>query len=437
MDNLENARVDKGDQFAGYIFMCNSKTKPDCFMYRVFGLPASRIADAEKIKPSTKLFLFDFDVKLLYGPYVADSSGKLAIEPYAFGGRFPAQVKFSITRDCLPLPEVAFKEAIRENYYGGSKFKQGLSEEQVNKLASLFRPIALPSTPPPSSVYHNAMESPHPGHRGSSFQTTKFPTHGQYAARSDHINMQLHSSSYVQEVPFPPSHLPHNQVAVAGNHTLASQPFHSQPSYQQHDPAYVRETYHPDHPGLYQHETHARYGAVIPQIASTNSYYAPNPMPQTHISHQQSQVVVPSSTLAAAQWVAIASEAPQTLGGQTSSSGIPSSSNELQLPYNDYYGQTQGGSSVDNAYTYYNSGSSGATASEYQYQGYSYQTSHQVVHSITSVEVSGNAPAQVSDTHLTYQSQQLPVSQLSAAGVSSDLGPGYVPTYYAGANPTY
>lgn len=82
------------DQLAGYIFMCNGKTKADCYRYRVFGLPPARMDVLEKIKPPMKLFLYDFDLKLLHGIYIAASNGKLAIEPTAFGGKFSAQASF-------------------------------------------------------------------------------------------------------------------------------------------------------------------------------------------------------------------------------------------------------------------------------------------------------------------------------------------------------
>lgn len=86
-------RLDHEQQLPGYIFMCNGRTKTDCYRYRVFGLPRERKDVVESIKPGMKLFLYDFEKKLLYGVYEATIGGKLDIEPEAFDKKYPAQVK--------------------------------------------------------------------------------------------------------------------------------------------------------------------------------------------------------------------------------------------------------------------------------------------------------------------------------------------------------
>ncbi|XP_031273589.1 uncharacterized protein LOC116132053 [Pistacia vera] len=119
------------DNTTGMIFMCSSKTKEDCFHYNVFGLPANKRDMVLKIYEGMRLFLFDYDLKMMYGIYKAAGPGGYNIEPKAFQSAFPSQVRFTVLEDCLPLAEEKFKKIIKDNYYSTNKFDCQLTFKQV------------------------------------------------------------------------------------------------------------------------------------------------------------------------------------------------------------------------------------------------------------------------------------------------------------------
>ncbi|XP_015079898.1 uncharacterized protein LOC107023654 [Solanum pennellii] len=123
----------------GMIFICNSETKKDCYRYKVLGLPANKKETVEKIYKGMRLFLYDIDLKLMYGIYKAAGRGGCNIQPKAFNSQFPSQVRFTVLEDCLPLAEETFRQAIKNNYYTRSKFRCQLSSEQVKDLCKLFK----------------------------------------------------------------------------------------------------------------------------------------------------------------------------------------------------------------------------------------------------------------------------------------------------------
>ena len=85
----------------GMIFMCSSDTKKDCYRYKVLGLPAGKKENVLKIYKGMRLFLFDVDLRMMYGIYKAAGPGGYNIEPRAFKSQFPSQVCPTLSLSCF------------------------------------------------------------------------------------------------------------------------------------------------------------------------------------------------------------------------------------------------------------------------------------------------------------------------------------------------
>ncbi|XP_074267923.1 uncharacterized protein LOC141591477 [Silene latifolia] len=144
-ESSEKGKLGKRVESQGMIFMCSSDTKKDCFRYKVFGLSAAKKDLVSKIYKGMRLFLFDVNLRMLHGIYKAAGPGSYDIEPRAFHSRFPSQVRFTVLKDCLPIPEGKFKKVIKDNYFTNTKFHCQLSKHQVRNLCKLFNETAKKS----------------------------------------------------------------------------------------------------------------------------------------------------------------------------------------------------------------------------------------------------------------------------------------------------
>lgn len=160
------------DNVAGFIFGCTLRTENECREKKLFGLPANRKDAVSRIKPGTPLFLYNYDLRVLYGIFEARSHGGWRLEPDAWGGDFPSQIrvrgvgKLQHRGECL-ISSI-FSKAIRENFFTETKFTYALTARQVRRLEELHRIAGWkPSwTSPWMSLTHiEAKKHPNKGER--------------------------------------------------------------------------------------------------------------------------------------------------------------------------------------------------------------------------------------------------------------------------------
>jgi len=76
-------------------FVCKNDTEAECFQRGLFGQVETYLDQVRRVRRGDMLILYNIESDILFAPFTAESDGARDLEPDAWGGRFPAQVRVS------------------------------------------------------------------------------------------------------------------------------------------------------------------------------------------------------------------------------------------------------------------------------------------------------------------------------------------------------
>jgi len=134
----------------GYVFICSHGTERECFERKLFAMPMSNWNRVSQVKKGDILFLLNYQNNRLHGVFEATTDGTLNIEPYAFDGRFPAQVRVRRKMRCSSLDEAALLPLINRGWIRVSRrgvllFPDRLGPKFIDELWRMF--LEVPPVP--------------------------------------------------------------------------------------------------------------------------------------------------------------------------------------------------------------------------------------------------------------------------------------------------
>jgi hypothetical protein len=90
-----------------FIMLCKNDTEQECLERSLFGDVAWRLQYLQEVKPGDIGLLLNVSKDELIGVFSARSEAQHSIEPEAWGGRFPAQVRVQLTGKIQRIPNAA------------------------------------------------------------------------------------------------------------------------------------------------------------------------------------------------------------------------------------------------------------------------------------------------------------------------------------------
>lgn len=123
----------------GFIFVCGMSTQDECFEKMLFGTIFSYKNKALKVREGDPGFLYNLDTDILYGIFKAVGDGSLNIDPQAFGGKFPVQVRVGWMKEFKPMRNA--KSLFRKLNMRTSDLI--IASQQVHSLQSLLKGVSI------------------------------------------------------------------------------------------------------------------------------------------------------------------------------------------------------------------------------------------------------------------------------------------------------
>ena len=97
-------KSDRQSLIRGFIFACTRKSERESLEGLLFATERLYGPVVIRIRPGDLIFLNNLDTNVLHGVFRAVSDGGFRIEPDAFGGRYPYQVRVEPVGEVVPLP---------------------------------------------------------------------------------------------------------------------------------------------------------------------------------------------------------------------------------------------------------------------------------------------------------------------------------------------
>ena len=127
------------DLVKGQVFASTNKSQEECFKRQLFGTSKLYGASAFRVKKGDFLFLLNLDSDVLYGIFKASSDAGVNIEPEAWKGKYPYQVKVEPVWKITPLTNG--KKLLKKL---GITRSSPISKTATVKLLELYRPENVP-----------------------------------------------------------------------------------------------------------------------------------------------------------------------------------------------------------------------------------------------------------------------------------------------------